>query len=60
MIDEGQVRSINVAVMEVPCCGGLVRLAQQAAESASRSVPVRVQVVSLRGDLVHEEEIGAA
>jgi len=34
MVDEAGVRSLTVMVMEVPCCGGLVRLVQQAVASA--------------------------
>ena len=57
MIDEGQVRSLTVAIMEVPCCGGLVRLAEQARATASREVPLRIVTVGIHGqtlaDRVH-------
>lgn len=49
LIDESQVSSVTVAVMEVPCCGGLSRLVQEAAASASRSVPVSTVVVGIEG-----------
>ncbi len=51
MVDDGGVRSLEVMVMEVPCCSGLVRLAQTAADAAERKVPVTVTVVGIRGDL---------
>jgi len=60
MIDEACLRSITVTVMEVPCCSGLVRLAQQAAARAQRSIPIHVRVVSVRGQVLLEQEIGAA
>jgi NAD-dependent dihydropyrimidine dehydrogenase PreA subunit len=52
MIDEGRVRSLTVAIMEVPCCGGLVRLAEQARATASRAVPLRIVTVGIRGQIL--------
>ena len=52
MIDHGGIRSLEVMVMEVPCCSGLVQLAQEALARATRSVPLRVTVAGVRGELV--------
>lgn len=52
MIDEAEIASLTVAVMEVPCCSGLVRLAQIARERAGRPCPLRVVVVGIRGDVL--------
>jgi Pyruvate/2-oxoacid:ferredoxin oxidoreductase delta subunit len=60
MIDEGRIRSLTVAVMEVPCCGGLVRLAQQAVARANRTLPLRRWVVSVRGEILLEQELLAS
>ncbi|MFH1529559.1 MAG: 4Fe-4S binding protein [Pseudomonadota bacterium] len=49
MIDQAKVKSITVVVMEVPCCGGLLHLVQQAQAKAQRSVPIHQIVVSVRG-----------
>jgi hypothetical protein len=46
--------------MEVPCCGGLVRLAQVAAAQARRSVPIRVVVVGVQGQVLVEQELPPA
>jgi len=51
LIDEAQVRSLTVMIMEVPCCGGLLRTAQLAAARASRSVPIKVVVVGIDGEI---------
>jgi hypothetical protein len=53
MIDHGGIRSLEVMVMEVPCCSGLVQLAKEALARATRSVPLRVTVAGVRGELVH-------
>jgi NAD-dependent dihydropyrimidine dehydrogenase PreA subunit len=56
MIDQAKIKSLTVMIMEVPCCGGLMRLAQAAAEQASRRrVPVRTVVVGVRGDVLHDQ-----
>jgi len=49
MIDQGGVKSITVAHMEVPCCSGLIQIAQQAVERAERKVPLHTRMVSIRG-----------
>ena len=54
LIDEAQVNTITVMIMEVPCCGGLLRLAQKAAEQASRKVPIKVVVVGVDGGIRKE------
>jgi len=51
MIDHGGIRGIEVMVMEVPCCRGLVQLAHAALAQASRTVPVRVAVVGIGGEV---------
>jgi len=53
-IDEAQVNTITVMIMEVPCCGGLLRLAQAAAERAIRKVPIKVVVVGVDGEIRKE------
>lgn len=52
MIDEAGVLSLTVAVMEVPCCGGLVRIAEQALAMARRQVPLRLVTIGIRGDIL--------
>jgi Pyruvate/2-oxoacid:ferredoxin oxidoreductase delta subunit len=57
MIDDAKIRALDVLVMEVPCCSGLVRLAQQAASQARRAVPVRCRVVGVQGDVIAESSL---
>ena len=58
LIDLAQVQSITVMIMQVPCCGGLLRLAQAAAARSRRPVPIECIVISLQGDVL--ERIGVA
>ncbi|MBN2803144.1 MAG: 4Fe-4S binding protein [Deltaproteobacteria bacterium] len=57
MIDDAKINTLTVMIMEVPCCGGLIRLASQAVESASRKIPIKKIVVSIRGELLLEQWI---
>ncbi len=47
--------TLTVLIMEVPCCMGLVGLAQEAAKNSKRKVPVKYIVVGLNGEIKEEE-----
>jgi ferredoxin len=55
LIDEARINTLTVVMMQVPCCGGLLRLAQQAASECERKVPIKAIVVSLQGEVLREE-----
>ena len=55
LIDDAKINTLTVMIMQVPCCGGLVAMAQQALQSAKRKVPVKAITVSLQGDVLSEE-----
>lgn len=55
LIDESKVNTITVVIMEVPCCGGLSQMVRMAAQMASRKVPVKEAVISIRGEVLQEE-----
>lgn len=49
VIQAGQVRSITVVRMEVPCCMGLTQIARAAIELAGSDCPLHEAVVSIQG-----------
>lgn len=55
MIDGAKINTLTVLIMEVPCCSGLLRIARMAQEQARRNVPLKVIVLSVRGELKSEE-----
>lgn len=57
MIDVAQIDTLTVLVMEVPCCGGLVRIAEMARENATRHIPIKIIVLSVKGDILSENWI---
>ena len=54
LIDQSQINTLHVVVMEVPCCGGLSQMALQAISIANRKIPVKQTVVGIRGDILSE------
>jgi Pyruvate/2-oxoacid:ferredoxin oxidoreductase delta subunit len=44
------VVALEVAIMEVPCCRGLVRLVQQARELSGKALPMELVQIGIRGD----------
>jgi len=57
MADEAKINTLTVIMMEVPCCRGLMQIAQAALQKAKRKVPLKSVFVSVRGDVISEEWI---
>ncbi len=57
LIDQAEVRSIRVMIMQVPCCTGLLRHVVEAASRATRKVPLGCVIVGIRGEILKETPI---
>jgi NAD-dependent dihydropyrimidine dehydrogenase PreA subunit len=57
MMDVAQIATLTVLIMEVPCCGGLRRIAEMARTQAARKIPITIVVMSVNGDIIREEHI---
>ncbi|MEK6714955.1 MAG: 4Fe-4S ferredoxin [Candidatus Omnitrophota bacterium] len=55
LIDDAKINTLTVMTMQVPCCAGLVAIAEEALHSAKRKIPIKSIVVSLQGDVLSEE-----
>ncbi len=55
MIDDAKINTLTVIIMNVPCCRGLVRLAESALTRANRNIPLKKIVVNARGQELSEE-----
>ena len=53
-IDDAKIKSLNVLIMQVPCCTGLLNLAQQAVEKAERKISLTYTVVGVQGDILEQ------
>jgi hypothetical protein len=47
---EGEVKSITVAIMEVPCCRGLDVMVKQALAQSGRAIPLETVIVGINGE----------
>lgn len=59
LIDDAKINTLTVMTMQVPCCQGLVAMAEQALQQAKRKIPIKSIVVSLQGDVLSEEWVSA-
>lgn len=52
LLRENTVKTVTVARMEVPCCGGLQRAAEAAVAAAGRPIPLYVSVITVDGQVI--------
>jgi hypothetical protein len=50
MITQSNIKSLTVVHMEVPCCNGLIAMAQQAIAQSGKDVPFETVCIGIRGD----------
>lgn len=54
MMEEAEINTLTVVIMEVPCCRGLLHLAQTAAEHSNRKVPIKKVIIGVQGEIIEE------
>lgn len=54
LIEDAKINTLTIMIMQVPCCSGLLRLAETAAQAASRKVPIKYVVVGVQGNVLQE------
>ncbi|MEE9913174.1 MAG: 4Fe-4S binding protein [Deltaproteobacteria bacterium] len=55
LVDEARINTLSVVMMQVPCCRGLMQIAQAALQKAARKVPLKAVVISIQGDVLSED-----
>ena len=55
MILLSAINTLTVVIMEVPCCSGLLQLADKAVAESGCKIPLKLVVVGTRGDVLREE-----
>ena len=55
LINDAKVNTITVMKMQVPCCNGILQMAQKALQQANRKVPIKSITVGLQGEILSEE-----
>ncbi len=57
LVEDAEVNSVTVMIMQVPCCSGRLHLAHRAVAQAKRKVPVRFLVISVRGEILQQGRV---
>ena len=52
IIRENEIRSVTIVRMEVPCCGGLQRAAEEALRASGKFIPWQVVTISRDGNIL--------
>ena len=47
------IKSITLARMQVPCCGGLEKAVMRALLASGKSIPCQVKVISSEGKIIN-------
>ena len=45
------IRSVNVVMMEVPCCSALKRIVEMALDYAGKNIPLQETIISINGEI---------
>jgi len=58
LADEARINTLTVIIMQVPCCRGLMQVAQAGLQKAKRKVPLKAVIVGIRGEILSEDWVG--
>lgn len=52
IIESSDIKSLKVVHMEVPCCYGLVHIAQEALNKSGKNIPFEAVIIGIRGEIL--------
>lgn len=55
MADDAKINTLTVIIMQVPCCRGLIQIAQAGLNKAGRKVPLKSVIIGINGVVLSEE-----
>ncbi len=50
ILQQNDIKSLTVTIMEVPCCRGLAMMAQRALEASGKEIPLEIVVIGVDGE----------
>jgi hypothetical protein len=50
------MKSLTVVHMEVPCCSGLIFMANKAVIASGNKVPLKEVTIGIKGDIIKSQE----
>jgi len=57
ILKSNSIKSVTVPYMEVPCCFGLVKAAEDAMKASGKNIPLKKIKISIRGEIQPEEHV---
>jgi len=57
ILTQSGVKSLLLAIMEVPCCQGMAAIVKKAMQAAGSKIPAEVAVISTRGEVLHRRPL---
>ena len=51
IFSDNTIKSVSVARMEVPCCGGLTHLVKGAVKNSGKNIPYQETIIGIKGDV---------
>lgn len=55
LVDSANINTLTVVIMQVPCCGGLLKVAQDGVAAATNKIPIKLAVISVEGEVLEEK-----
>jgi hypothetical protein len=52
ILGSSDIKSLKVVHMEVPCCYGLVHIAQEALTKSGKDIPFESVIIGIKGDIL--------
>jgi len=49
ILQQNEIQSVTVTIMEVPCCRGLAMMAQRAVAASGKEIPLEIAVIGVDG-----------
>src|SRR4030043_656603 len=50
-LEDAKINTLTVLIMQVPCCMGLLKIAEEASRTAKRKVPIKTVVAGIQGEI---------
>lgn len=50
MLQQNDVKSVTVTIMEVPCCRGMAVMAEQAVQASGKDIPLEIVIIGIDGE----------
>ncbi|MDD3471450.1 MAG: 4Fe-4S ferredoxin [Syntrophaceae bacterium] len=59
IFEKANIKSVTVAIMEVPCCSGLPEIIKYGMKMAGKQIPLEKIIISSRGEIIKREKLAA-